>query len=130
MKQNKIAMLCLMLLSIIILSGCRQSEIVANNLDISAEEFELPRRIVAINGITDSPIFEVTGYCSIETANSYVSGTMEVICKSYGGYKKNFVYLSDNVMIVVEQLDVGYVPDNHYQIVFAPERILPIPKIV
>lgn len=129
-KQKKI--LILILISLIFICGCtRSSERAAWNLDIEAEEFQLTRRIAAINGITDKPLFEVVGQCSIETSASYVSGTMEIVCKTgYDKFTKHFVYLSDNVLIVVEQLEGIKVPQYHYQIVFAPQSLLPIPQIV
>ena len=55
---------------------------------------------------------------------------LEIICKTGPDkFSKHFVYLSDNVLIVVEQLDAVDVPQYHYQIVFAPQAILPIPVI-
>lgn len=130
--MNKIILLTLILLSMPFLFGCTRSATrVAYNLDVEAEEFELTRRIVAINGFTDKPIFEIVGQCSIETASSYVAGTMEITCKTGANeFTKHFVYLSDNVLIVVEQLETIDVPQYHFQIVFAPQSILPIPKIV
>jgi len=111
--------------------GCTSSERVAYNLNIEAEEFRLLRRIAAINGITDEPLFEIAGYCSIETSESYVSGAMEITCKTnVDQFSKHFVYLSDNVLIVVEQLELADVPQYHYQIIFAPQAILPIPEII
>lgn len=132
MGKNKKIVLLLILFSIVFVSGCtRSSERVAWNLDIDAEEFRLTRRIACINGITDKPIFEVVGQCSIETSTSYVKGTMEVICKTGADkFTKHFVYLADNVIIVVEQLEGVNVPQYHYQIVFAPQSLLPIPEIV
>ena len=129
--MKKMILIILVLLSISLLSSCtRSSERAAYNLDIKAEEFELTRRIAAINGITDKPLFEIVGHCSIETEASYVSGTMEIICKTgEDKFTKDFVYLSDNVLIVVEQLDAVDVPQYHYQIVFAPQSLLPIPVI-
>ncbi len=125
-------LIILMILSIVLISGCtRSSQRAAYNLDIAAEEFELSRRIAAVNGITDTPLFEIIGQCSIETGMSYVEGTMEIVCKTgANSFTKHFVYLADNVLIVVEQLDAVYVTQYHFQIVFAPQSLLPIPKIV
>ena len=130
--MKKIILVIFILLSMSFIYGCsRSSERAAYNLDIEAEEFQLTRRIAAINGITDKPLFEIVGQCSIETSASYVQGTMEIICKTgFNKFSKHFVYLSDNVLIVVEQLDAVDVPQYHYQIVFAPQSILPIPRIV
>ena len=130
MKIKQIMFLLIILVGII-LSGCTSSERVASNLNYQAEEFRLFRRIAAINGITDKPLFEIIGKCSIETDASYVSGTMEITCKNgEDSFAKHFVYLSDNVLIVVEQLHNIDVPQYHFQIVFAPQSILPIPVIV
>ena len=130
--KKKIAIVLLLLMCVAFLSSCtRSSERAAYNLDIEAEEFRLTRRIAAINGITDKPLFEIVGQCSIETGMSYVSCTMEIVCKNgEDDFTKHFVYLSDNVLIVVEQLEGVDVPQYHYQIVFAPQSILPIPEIV
>lgn len=130
--DKKIIAMILVLLSMPLIFGCtRSSERAAWNLDIAAEEFELSRRIAAINGITDKPLFEIIGQCSIETGSSYVEGMLEVICKTGANkFTKHFVYLSDNVLIVVEQLDAIDVPQYHFQIVFAPQSLLPIPKII
>jgi len=130
MKKKKLIFLALFIM--VFVSGCmRSANRAAWNLNIAAEEFELTRRIAAINGITDEPLFEIVGQCSVETGSSYVSGMMEIVCKTgHNKFSKHFVYLSDNVLIVIEQLQDVDVPQYHYQIVFAPQEILPIPKIV
>ena len=131
MKKTILVIIGLIMLGSILVGCTRSSERVAYNLDYKAEEFGLTRRIAAINGITDKPIFEIIGRCSIETSNSYVQGTMEITCKTgEDDFSKHFVYLSDNVLIVVEQLEGIDVPQYHYQIVFAPQAILPIPQII
>lgn len=129
--MKRIILVILILLSMSFIYGCtRSSERAAYNLDIEAEEFQLTRRIAAVNGITDKPLFEIVGQCSIETSSSYVSGMLEVVCKTgFNKFTKHFVYLSDNVLIVVEQLEGIDVPQYHYQIIFAPQSLLPIPKI-
>jgi len=134
--MNKNIKMMLIIIGVILagsfIAGCtRSSQRVAYNLDYQAEEFRLSRRIVAINGITDKPIFEIVGQCSIETGASYVDGTMEITCKiGENTFNKHFVYLSDNVLIFVEQLEEISVPRYHFQIVFAPQSLLPIPQLV
>ena len=132
MNKRIMVFAVLVLTLVAFLSGCtRSSQRVAYNLDYKAEEFSLNRRIVAINGFTDKPIFEMIGRCSIETGSSYVSGTMEITCKiGEDKFEKHFVYLSDNVLITVQQLDDIDVPQYHFQMVFAPQAILPIPELV
>jgi len=60
------------------LAGCSSDADKANsNLSKAAEQFEVQRRIVGINGITDKALFEVEGRCSLERAD----GQLDVICK-------------------------------------------------
>jgi len=113
-------------------AGCGPSDadVAAHNLSVAAEQFEIPRHIVGINGITDKYLFEVVGYCSVETADSGLANALEVTCKvrqSNGkyGYKKLFMGLSDNVSFVVEQLKPAQVSTSRYRVIFKPEALIP-----
>jgi len=129
--MKKLFLVLMILVLALTVSACTSSERVSNNLNIAAEEFKLARRIAAINGFTDQPLFEVVGYCSIETDASKVSGMLEIICKiGPDSYTKDFIYLSDNVLIIVDQVEGVDVPQYHYQIVFTPQALLPIPEII
>lgn len=108
------------------LAGCTQADTVNANLSQDAENFKIERHIVAINGITDSLLLEVTGRCSVDTGDSSLAGAFEITCKvGEDKYKKNFVWLGDNVAITVEQLDPIDSSVYHYQWYVAPEGILP-----
>ncbi|MFW6026820.1 MAG: hypothetical protein ACOCRX_10810 [Candidatus Woesearchaeota archaeon] len=130
--MKRLLLLLVIVISVFTFAGCNSSaDRVAHNLGKQAEEFRILRRIAAVNGITDKPIFEAVGYCSIETSESGVSGMMELTCRvGKDNYTKDFIYLSDNVLIVVEQLEGLDVPQYHKQIIFAPQALLPIPEIV
>jgi hypothetical protein len=130
--MKKLLVLLFMLVISLGIMGCESSaDRVAHNLGKQAEEFRILRRIAAVNGITDKPIFEAVGFCSIETADSGAAGMMELTCRiGMDSYTKDFIYLSDNVLIVVEQLEGLDVPQYHKQIIFAPQALLPIPEIV
>ena len=108
-------------------SGCESdADVASKNLSKAAEQFEVPRRIVGINGITDKFLFQIEGYCSVETSDSGLGGALEVTCKVAGqGYKKVFMGLSDNVSFVVEQLEPTQVSTKHYRVIFKPETLLP-----
>ena len=81
------------------LSACTSAADRANeNLSKAAENFEVPRRIVGINGITDNVLFTVEGFCSYEVDG----GTYEVICKQPDGQiERTAMAKSDNVTIIV-----------------------------
>jgi len=109
------------------LVGCSsQADIAANNLSVAAEQFEITRRIVFFNGITDTYLLEITGLCSVETGSSALSGSLEVTCKTGPSeFKKHFLGLSDNVSYFVEQVEGADVSVYTYRVVFRPDQIVP-----
>jgi len=107
------------------LAGCTSAADTANeNLSTAAENFEVPRRIVGINGITDEVLFTVEGYCSYE-----VDGRVfEVICltdREKEEVERTTLHLSDNVTFVSTQ--TGPVSTDLFQprVIFRPETIVP-----
>lgn len=109
------------------LAACStQADVVNQNLSQDAENFKIERHIVAINGITDKIILDVQGRCSVDTGDSDLAGSFQITCKiGDDQYKKNFVYLSDNVTVTVEQLETIDSSVYHYQWYVAPEEISP-----
>ena len=117
------------LLSIILasafLAGCDTDATVASrNLSKAADMFEVNRRIVFYNGITDSYILSLEGRCSIYKDNH--DSQLEVVCKTGPSeFKKHFLGVSDNVTYFAEQLDGASVDVFHYRVVFKPQTIIP-----
>ena len=98
----------------------------SENLSKAAEQFEIERRIVFFNGITDKYLLTVEGRCSVETGDSALGGSLEVTCKvGPNEYKKHFLGLSDNVSFFVEQTESANVSEYHYRVIFRPETIVP-----
>lgn len=104
-------------------SGCTSdAQTVSENLSTAADQFEIQRKIVGINGITDKPAFVVEGRCSI----SDEARQLEVTCKhGDDDYRKHFVGLSDNVFYVATQLDGVDASEYHTRIIIKPESIVP-----
>jgi hypothetical protein len=112
-----------MLAALALTTGCTSdADKTSKNLSKAAEQFEVQRRIVGINGITDKVLFEVEGRCSIETPG----GRLEVICK-HGphDFRKHFVGLSDNVTYIAVQLEGIDVSTYRTRIILKPENIIP-----
>lgn len=110
------------------LTGCNESDadVAAKNISKAAEQFEVARRIVFINGITDKYLLSIEGFCSVETNNSALGGSLEVTCKlGPNKFKKSFMGLSDNVTYLVEQIDPIDVSTTRYRVIFKPETIIP-----
>lgn len=112
--------------SIMVGAGCSDSDadVVSENLSTAADQFEINRRIVFFNGITDTYMMTIEGRCSIEV--DVADGQLETTCKvSDDLYKKHFLGLSDNVTYFVEQIDAAEADAYHYRVIFKPETIIP-----
>lgn len=104
-------------------TSCQDDAVVASrNVSKAADNFEIDRRIVFYNGITDTYMLTIEGRCSIEDQHNQ----LEVICKTdRDAYKKHFLGLSDNVTYFAEQLRNVDVSVFHYRVTFKPQAILP-----
>lgn len=113
--------------AIIGLTGCSSdADVAADNLSKAAEQFEIQRRIVFFNGITDKYLLEVQGLCSVESGLSALEGSLEVTCKTGPTeFKKHFLGLSDNVSYFVEQIEGASVSTYNYRVIFKPDVIIP-----
>lgn len=105
------------------LAGCTtEADVVSENLSKSADSFEVQRRVVFFNGITDKYLLSIEGLCAIADEGNQ----LEVTCKvGEGQYKKQFLGLSDNVSYFIEQTDAKYEDAYHYKVLFRPEEIIP-----
>lgn len=126
--KKKIALLAVLLSSVGLLSACNSdADVAARNLSVAAEQFEINRRIIFFNGITDKYLLEIQGLCSVESSESALgTGSLEVTCKTGPSeFKKHFLGLSDNVTYLVEQIDGASVSTYNYRVIFKPDAIVP-----
>lgn len=108
------------------LTACNRNDaaIVSTNLAIAADNFEIDRRIVFYNGITNDYILSIEGKCSF-TPNEN-GRKVDVMCKTgEKEYKKHSLGLSDNVTYFSEQLESTNVSAYHYRVIFKPQAIVP-----
>lgn len=106
-------------------SACSDADIASSNLSKAADNFEIDRRVVFYNGITDSYMLTIEGRCSLGN-NDDRNKQITVTCKvGEGKYKKHFLGLSDNVTYFVEQLEPKDVSVYHYRVIFKPQSVLP-----
>ena len=106
-----------------VLAACeRDADVASRNLSKAADMFEIDRRIVFYNGITDSYLLTIEGRCSI----NHQRIQLEVMCKvAENAYKKHFLGLSDNVTYFAEQLKTADVSVYHHRVIFKPQVIIP-----
>ncbi|WP_431941620.1 hypothetical protein [Nocardia grenadensis] len=121
--NKKITAIAAGALALATLTGCStDASVVSENLTKAAEQFEINRRVVFVNGITDKYLLSIEGFCNIGDDGNQ----LEVVCKTAGGeYKKHFLGLSDNVTYFVEQLESVGASADHYRVIFKPEVIVP-----
>lgn len=112
-------------LAMVMLMGCvPEADIASSNLSKAADNFEISRRVVFYNGITDTYMLTVEGLCSL--GNNDSQGQLTITCKTGPSeFKKHFLGLSDNVTYFVEQLEGANVSGFHYRVVFRPQTIIP-----
>jgi hypothetical protein len=113
------------LLAALLLAGCTtEADTVSENLSKEADSFNVERRVVFFNGITDKYLLTIEGRCSL--GNNDDERSLTVTCRTgEGEYKKHFLGLSDNVSFFVEQTDAENVDPYHYKVIFRPEAIVP-----
>lgn len=102
------------------LSACTEADRVNANINQSADNFNVTRRLQVINAQTDTPLFELIGNFSLSnnSANELVI-TVELENRTY---KKHYVYLNEYTMYVVEDLSGSNVSPYHYEINVLPQQ--------
>ena len=115
--------IALTVVAVAALGACSSdADVASSNLSKAAEQFEIERRVVFFNGITDTYLLSIEGRCSIEDQATQ----LEVTCKlGPDEYKKHFLGLSDNVSYFVEQTEAVDVSEYRYRVIFKPETIVP-----
>jgi carbohydrate-binding DOMON domain-containing protein len=123
--KKKMLLIASSVVMLFAVSGCFTSnaDVASANLSKSADQFEILRRVIFYNGITDKYVLSIEGFCSL--GNTDKAGELSVTCKIGNEYKKHFLGLSDNVTYFVEQLDPANVSADHYRVVLKPETIIP-----
>jgi hypothetical protein len=120
--MKKTALLAVALLA---LAGCeRAADVASRNISAAADNFEINRRIVFYNGITNEYILQIEGLCSL--GNQDAAGRLSVTCKTGPStFKKHFLGLSDNVTFFAEQIDAARASAYQYRVIFRPTTIIP-----
>lgn len=104
-------------------TSCRESsKVVSDNISAAAHNFEVNRRAVFYNGITDTYILTIEGLITLTEEGGRLAVTAKTGPSSY---KKHYLGLSDNVTYFMEQLDPVDADPFHYRVVFRPQTIIP-----
>ena len=107
------------------LSGCTQADRVSYNVSKQADNFNVKRRLTVINTRTDKCILQMTGKISIEDVTNGIAVLVEVD-RDKGIYQKHWVYLNENTMYTVEDLNGVEVSKYAYEMEFMPQMLKPV----
>lgn len=122
--MKKLSFVLFAVLPLLLLTACSDADVASQNLSKAADQFEINRRIVFYNGITEQYILSIEGYCSL--GNNDSPGELTVTCKvDEGQYKKHFLGLSDNVTYFAEQIDGFGASKDQYRVVLKPSTLVP-----
>ena len=118
--MKKIVAIVLLAVAIcVLLVGCSEADRVNANISKQADYFETERKITVYNARTDKIILEAEGFMSISNNSSQ---ELVVTCKiGPNTYKKNYVYLNDYTMYVVEDITGTHTDPYHYKLYFHTE---------
>ena len=97
-------------------AGCTAAENVNHNLSQAADNFQVVRKITVYNARTDMIVMEMEGVMSLSN-----NSTSELVVTCQTGpqeYKKNYVYLNEYVIYVVEDITGTVTNPYHYKIHF------------
>lgn len=116
MRNNKIINKCLAivivaLVIILCFTGCREAGKVNHNMNLAADNFNCERRITVYNARTDKIVMYAEGYMSISNRTNELVVTCKV---GPNEYKKNYIYLNDYTLYVVEDITGTHADPYHY----------------
>lgn len=117
--MKKFVCVFLTLCTLLIFSGCSEADKVNANLSKQADYFECERRITVYNARTDTIILEAEGYMSI--SNNSTDELVVTVKTGPDEYKKNYIYLNDYTLYVVEDITGTHTDPYHYKMYFHTE---------
>lgn len=121
MMKKFIAVVLLTMMAVLLV-GCDDAKVASRNISKAADNFEVDRRVIFYNGITDTYMLTIEGKCAIDEAMEQLEVTCKVGKKKF---KKHFLGLSDNVTYFAEQIHTIDVSSFHYRVTFKPQVIVP-----
>ena len=119
-------MVAIVVMLMVSMTGCvDQATIVSHNVSKEADNFNVVRRLTVINTRTDKCLLQMTGKISIEDVTDGIAVLVEVD-RAKGIYQKHWVYLNENTMYTVEDLNGVGVSKYAYELEFMPQELVPV----
>lgn len=120
--MKKVITILITLLLALSLAACgTEASRISYNVSKEADNFNVTRRLTAINTRNDTILLELTGTFSI---NTDADGDLNIICELEDGtYQKHFIHVNEWVTYVVEDLGNSEVSKYSYELSFLPQSI-------
>jgi hypothetical protein len=115
--MKKIICLVMALLAVVgSMTACTAADNVNYNLSQAANNFQCLRKITVYNARTDLIVMEMEGYMSL---SNNTTNELVVTCMTGANeYKKNYIYLNEYVIYVVEDITGTSTDPFHYKVHF------------
>lgn len=113
---KRIGIIAFLVATMLLLAACSEADKVNSNINKQADYFECERRITVYNARTDNVILEAEGYMSI--SNNSDDELVVTVKTGPATYKKNYIYLNDYTLYVVEDITGTHADPYHYKIYF------------
>lgn len=97
-------------------TGCTEAEKVNYNISKESNYFQSERRVTVYNARTDNVIMYLEGYIDISNNDNDELVVTAKVGKD--SYKKNYVYLNDYTLYVVEDINGTHTDPYHYKVYF------------
>ena len=106
--------LIMVLLLIFSVCSCTSAEMVNHNLSQAADNFQVVRRIIVTNVISDTVLYTIEGAMSI--SNNSSNELVVTIMTGPNKYKKSYVRLNAYVNYLVEDITDTVTDPYHYKV--------------
>lgn len=116
MRKKVISILLMAIAICCLFTGCTEAEKVNYNISKESNYFQSERRVTVYNARTDNVIMYLEGYIDISNNDNDELVVTAKVGKD--SYKKNYVYLNDYTLYVVEDINGTHTDPYHYKVYF------------
>ena len=114
--KKLLAITLVLMMALTLFAGCTAANNVNYNLSQAADNFQCLRKITVYNARTDLIVMEMEGYMSL--SNNTTSELVVTCMTGKDEYKKNYIYLNEYVIYVVEDITGTATDPYHYKVHF------------
>lgn len=116
MRKKVISILLAAIAICCLFTGCTEAEKVNYNISKESNYFQSERRVTVYNARTDNVIMYLE--CYIDISNNDNDELVVTAKVGKDSYKKNYVYLNDYTLYVVEDINGTHTDPYHYKVYF------------